>query len=216
MRSLKRIKRKFFLKEIMIGSMALVSSKALAYSSTPSEIEGPFFPNELPKDSDFDLTQIKGNKGIAKGEVVFISGKVQDAKNNPLKNSVIILWQANSKGRYTHPRDKMNTSPIDPNFQGVATIKSDEKGEFRFKTIIPGSYRAAKNWMRPPHLHFNISKQGYKELTTQMYFPDNQLNKKDHLLNRKNIKERAFMIAKKVKGHKNSFQYNILLDKVTE
>ena len=79
---------------------------------------------------------------------------------------------------------------------------------FKFKTILPGVYPAGKNWYRPPHIHFKISKPGYIELITQMYFPGHKLNKKDLLLKQKTRAEQQKMIASR-KG--SDFRYDIIL-----
>lgn len=79
---------------------------------------------------------------------------------------------------------------------------------------MPGAYPADKHWIRPPHIHFKISKQGYRSLTTQMYFPDEKLNDADLLLRSKSIAERAAMMAKKIEpeGKLPIYEYNIVLD----
>ena len=61
---------------------------------------------------------------------------------------------------------------------------TDENGQYRFRTIIPGAYQADVDWMRPPHIHFKVSKRGYIELITQMYFAGEELNHADKILQR--------------------------------
>ena len=57
---------------------------------------------------------------------------------------------------------------------------TNAEGAFRFKTIKPGAYPADdKGWIRPPHIHFRVSRRGYHELVTQMYFAGEPLNEKD-------------------------------------
>ena len=83
-------------------------------------------------------------------------------------------------GRYTHPSDT-NPAPLDPNFEGFAIQDTDAEGRYRFKTIKPGAYPANSNWMRPPHLHFDVTGK-VNRVITQMYFPGEPLNEKDLLL----------------------------------
>ena len=73
-----------------------------------------------------------------------------------LEGARVELWQANAHGRYTHPSDT-NPAPLDPNFEGFAVQDTDAEGRYRFKTIKPGAYPATANWMRPPHLHFEVT-----------------------------------------------------------
>lgn len=59
---------------------------------------------------------------------------------------------------------------------------TDDQGRYRFRTILPGAYPADVGWIRPPHIHFKISRVGYKELITQMYFAGQELNGQDLIL----------------------------------
>lgn len=210
--------RRGFLKAGMVGGLLGWIAQAKAGSPlaklfpTPTELEGSFYPLTPQKDKDFDLTRVDGRNGVAKGRVIVIEGKVVDTNGDPLEDASVELWQANAAGRYSHPHDP-NTAPIDLNFQGWAIVLSGKDGGFRFKTVMPGSYPAAGNWNRPPHIHYKVSKLGYVELITQMYFPDHPLNEKDQLLKRKSLGEQKVMIARKVKADQEVYRYQIVLEK---
>ena len=182
-------------------------------SPTPEEIEGPFYPMVAQKDKDFDLTQIEGREGKAKGREIIISGKVYDTEGELVEDATVDLWQANAAGRYRHPHDS-NEAPIDENFQGWAIVPSGKDGGFRFKTVYPGSYPAAEGWMRPPHIHFKVTKKGFVELITQMYFPDSELNAADLLLKRKNGEEKKLMISEKISDEPESYSYRIVIERL--
>ncbi|MFD2157808.1 protocatechuate 3,4-dioxygenase [Rubritalea tangerina] len=203
------IDRRHALKTTLLGTAVGVftSHNSEAKSSpTPPEIEGPFYPVTQQKDKDFDLTQIEGRSEKAKGEVVSLTGKVVDTEGNPIEDAMVEMWQANAAGRYAHPRDT-SKAPLDPNFQGWAIVPSGKEGGFHFKTIKPGAYKVAKKWTRPPHLHFKITKFGFRPLTTQMYFPEDvELQKTDGLLQRKEKDAQILMIAKKIADGKYSYQ----------
>ena len=205
--------RRTFLKSLLsllpIGMLPKISSAA---EPTPSETEGPFYPLMAQKDKDFDLTQIQGRVGVAKGKVIEIVGQVLDANGRPIEDATVDLWQANAAGRYRHHRDR-NRAPLDPNFQGWAIVQSGREGRFRFKTIFPGSYPASAEWLRPPHIHFKISKAGFAELTTQMYFPGHPLNDKDLLLMNKSDAEAARMIAKRADALAETYSFDIVLSR---
>lgn len=178
--------RRNFLK-VGAGSAGLLLftgfSKALAETCglTPRQAEGPFYPGESNFQNDNDLTQIAGRPRRAKGQVVFIQGRVLDANCQPIENANVEIWQACASGKYQNSRDP-NPAPLDPDFKYWGETFSDREGKYWFKTIIPGAYPADTNWERPPHIHFKISRLGYQELITQMYFQGEALNDKDLIL----------------------------------
>ena len=208
---MEKTNRRTFIKSSIVG-LGLFASSAHAKQPTPGEIEGPFYPVLAQKDQDFDLTTIKGKPDRAEGTTIIIQGQVQDTQGMPVENATIELWQANAAGRYRHPHET-NTAPLDPNFQGWAIVPSGKDGKFRFITIYPGSYPASGTWIRPPHIHFKVSRRGYIEITTQMYFPRHKLNNSDRLLQRKSKEERELMIAHKVQDNPEIYEYNIVLQK---
>jgi protocatechuate 3,4-dioxygenase beta subunit len=206
--------RRVFLKRSLLGSaLSLLPYSAYSREPTPKEVEGPFYPMVAQKDKDFDLTKVAGQLGVAKGKTVFIEGRVLDINDEPIENATVDLWQANAAGKYRHPHDSHN-APLDPNFQGWAIVKSGKDGFFRFKTIVPGAYPASDTWIRPPHIHFKVTKKGYLEIITQMYFPDHELNTPDLLMKRKSKKEQRLMIASKVKDKLDTLKYDIVLEKL--
>ena len=146
---------------------------------TPEQAQGPFYPPSKPADQDNDLTVVKGIKGRAKGQVLYVTGRVLDTSGKPLAGARLEIWQANAAGRYIHP-DDTNPALLDPAFQGYGTCTADAKGNYRLKTVKPAAYPAMSGWTRPPHVHFMIA-AGKRALTTQMYFPGEPLNEKDRL-----------------------------------
>jgi protocatechuate 3,4-dioxygenase beta subunit len=148
---------------------------------TTEQAFGPFYPVMKPLDRDADLTHLRGRRASAKGEIIHLMGRVVNSQGKPLPGIKLEIWQANTHGRYAHINDP-NTAPLDPNFQGYGAQVSDAKGQFRFKTIKPGSYPTGEgDWIRPPHIHFYVTGR-HEALVTQMYFPGEALNEKDRLL----------------------------------
>ena len=99
----------------------------------------------------------------------------------PVRGVPVTIWQANTFGRYVHVNDP-NPAPLDPHFVGCVGIRSDDDGIYRIKTVKPGAYPAGPDWMRPPHIHFEVHGR-FERLITQMYFPHEPLNTSDRLLN---------------------------------
>jgi protocatechuate 3,4-dioxygenase beta subunit len=147
---------------------------------TPDQILGPFYPVRKPTDGGTDLTHLKGRLGAAQGQVIYVMGRVLSVRGDPAPGVHLEIWQANAAGKYTHPHDR-NKAPIDPNFDGYANVVTDADGRYRFKTVKPGAYPVVADYIRPPHIHFDVTGK-VNRLITQMYFPDEPLNAKDPLL----------------------------------
>jgi protocatechuate 3,4-dioxygenase beta subunit len=191
----------------MIVSSAL--GKVCDFQNTPRQTIGPFFPGDgdevhdirenldprLPiwGANDNDLTFIKSHSGIAKGQVVYIKGRVLGSEKKGCVASpgaTIIMWNASASGRYNHKGDTENLSFIHPktnqrverthdeNFQYWGRNTTDKNGHYWFKTIVPGYYPIDRRGkvFRPPHLHFLIMAPGRAQLITQLYFRGDTLN----------------------------------------
>ncbi|WP_447971104.1 dioxygenase family protein [Nitrospira sp. M1] len=196
---------------------------------SPRQTLGPFFPDDgdpvigirenldfrlpISEANDNDLTTIQGKKGKAKGQVVYIRGKVlldREGTLKPLTGAVLIEWNASASGRYNHRGDQENTRfqhPLsgewiersyDEYFQYWGRCITDANGNYSFKTIIPGFYPVdmEEQWYRPPHLHFMVMAAGVPQLVTQLYFKGEQipnyefiheLNAKDDILRSKRM-----------------------------
>jgi protocatechuate 3,4-dioxygenase beta subunit len=177
---------------------------------TPHQILGPFFPPGLRPATQGDLTIVEGVAGHAQGEIIEVTGRVLDDKGNPVAGARLSVWQANSFGRYMHPND-LNPAPLDPNFEGFAAIQSGSDGVYRIRTVKPGPYPVGPDWMRAPHIHFEVQGQ-FERLITQMYFPGEPLNACDRLL--MSLPEPDLLIAKPLRGfhgHHQRLQFDIVL-----
>lgn len=166
---------------IAAGAGLLAPGLAVAAPTTPAQVEGPFHPVEAQKDTDLNLTQIKGHSEPARGEVILVRGRVLNSQGQPLTNALVDIWQANDAGRYSHAEDP-NTAPLDPNFQGWGLVNTDEQGRYAFKTIKPGAYPLSflgEDGWRCRHIHFKVTQPGYEELITQMYFQGDPLIAQD-------------------------------------
>ncbi|MFK7840743.1 MAG: hypothetical protein AB8B54_00635 [Sphingorhabdus sp.] len=210
-----------FSRRDMLGATAAVgtglvltgcSESQASANATPAQIEGPFYPIADQADKDADLTMLKGSDKIAVGEVIFVEGKILDDDGLPIADAVVDIWQANAAGRYAHEADTSST-PVDPNFQGWAIMKTKGDGSYRFKTVKPGPYPVQRGWVRPPHIHFKISRRGYRELTTQMYFDAEPLNKIDQILGEIPKEQQSRVIAKR-EDDSAPFLFNVVLAKI--
>ncbi|TNF31830.1 MAG: hypothetical protein EP319_01075 [Deltaproteobacteria bacterium] len=198
------ISRRSLLSKVLLASgAALTSSKVLAQSCglTPEQTEGPFYPIQDQDDKNNDLTRVKGKIMSATGQIAILNGIVQDDMCRPVKGAMVEIWQACHTGKYNHPSDP-NPAKLDPNFQYWGQAITNEKGEYSFKTIVPGAYPADNTWIRPPHIHFKVHLRGYEELTSQLYWKGHPLNKKDRILQSlpKEERDRVIVDFKDING----------------
>lgn len=181
---MKLSRRDMMLKSLGAVGIAATSSEALAQAMcglTPQQPEGPFYPIDYQLDKDNDLTRVQGGSARPQGQLIYVRGIVSDQNCAPVAGALVEIWQACATGKYNHKNDP-NPAPLDPNFQYFGQAITDDQGRYMFKTILPGAYPASSTWMRPPHIHYKVSKRAYSELITQLYFKDNPLNNKDLIL----------------------------------
>ena len=63
---------------------------------TPKQTEGPFYPNKLPLDTDNDLLIVNDAITPAVGKVTHLSGRILDARGNPVRNALVEIWQCDA------------------------------------------------------------------------------------------------------------------------
>lgn len=149
---------------------------------TPSQTEGPFYPVQLPADSDADLLA-QGATRYGQGTPVWVEGTVVDTAGRALSGGAIEIWQCDAQGHYHHPGDG---GRADPAFQGFgrATLAAD--GSYRFRTIRPVAYTS-----RTPHIHVKVKLGSRELLTTQLYIEGDPGNERDFLWRRLSADDRA-------------------------
>src|SRR6478609_9913813 len=144
-------------------------------TKTPAQTEGPFYPNKLPLDTDNDLIVVNDDITPAVGEVTHLTGKIMDAKGNPVRNALVEIWQCDAKGVYLHTNDSdRKKDQQDKNFQGFGRFLTGSSGEYYFRTIKPVPYPG-----RTPHIHFKVKKSGKELLVTQCYVKGHEGNARD-------------------------------------
>lgn len=129
---------------------ASLQDKKLA--PTEENIEGPFYRKGAP-------FRNKLAEGL-KGEPLEIAGKVLAADGTPLKDAVVDVWQADKEGAYDNKSE---------NFFLRGRIRAGKDGVYTYETIMPGQYDLGEA-KRPAHIHYKITAEGYRPLTTQLYF----------------------------------------------
>jgi protocatechuate 3,4-dioxygenase beta subunit len=140
---------------------------------TPSQTEGPFYPDKLPLDTDNDLLILNDSINPGVGEVTYLSGKILGMNGLPIRNAVVEIWQADNNGAYLHSGSS-NGDKRDSHFQGFGRFTTGTSGEYLFRTIKPVPYPG-----RTPHIHVSVKVPGRDKFTTQCYIKGHELNEKD-------------------------------------
>jgi protocatechuate 3,4-dioxygenase beta subunit len=174
--------RRAFLNTLGLGLAAWCTPGVFADElvRTPAQTEGPFYPDKLPLDTDNDLLVINDGIRPSVGEITHLTGRILDARGNPLKNAVIEIWQVDNNGAYLHTQTA-NREKRDANFQGFGRFTTGSTGEYYFRTIKPVAYRD-RSLQRTAHIHVKVKKGGKDLLTTQCYVKGEPLNEKDGIL----------------------------------
>jgi protocatechuate 3,4-dioxygenase alpha subunit len=134
----------------------------------------------------------------AAGERIRVEGYVYDGTGAPVKDVLIVVWQANAGGLYPHPADS-GASKVEDDFRGWGRVISDfDTGLYSFDTIKPGRVPGRNNQIMAPHLNLWIVARGINiGLNTRMYFGDEaKANADDPVLNLiEHVERRPTLIA---------------------
>ncbi len=145
---------------------------------TPAQTKGPFYPDKLPLDTDNDLLVINNSITPAVGEITWLSGRILNARGEPVRNALVEIWQVDHSGAYLHSKSS-NREKRDANFQGFGRFLTGSNGDYVFRTIKPVPYPG-----RTAHIHFAVKMRGRDQFTTQCYVEGEPLNAKDGILKR--------------------------------
>jgi protocatechuate 3,4-dioxygenase beta subunit len=170
--------RRRFLHTLTAGVAAFSVSGAFAeaLTLTPRQTEGPFYPDHLPLDTDNDLLIVNDAITPAVGEITHLSGRLLDARGEPIRGALVEIWQVDHNGVYLHSGSN-NAGSRDPNFQGFGRFLTGSTGEYYFRTIKPVPYPG-----RTPHIHFAVKRKGMGKFTTQCYIKGAAGNQRDGVL----------------------------------
>lgn len=140
---------------------------------TPRTIEGPLYVAGAPESTGF----ARLDDGTAEGQTLVMHGVVRDANGRPLPGAKVEVWHCDTRGFYSHFDPTGQQAP----FNMRRTIYADENGRYRFQSILPSGYGVppgsptekllsalGRHGQRPAHIHFFISADGHRKLTTQI------------------------------------------------
>ena len=129
--------------------------------------DGPLYPPEgIPWLND--LTDVTKSGKRAKGETLYLFGRILDKKGTPLPNASVEIWQTDFNGNYKHPRG-WGQNKLDPNFGYFGKVRTNSEGFYLFKTIRPRWY-SLFGFPRAAHIHLKMRHKDHGVLTTETYF----------------------------------------------
>lgn len=140
---------------------------------TPRTIEGPLYVQGAPVAQGF----ARLDDGSDDGHTLIMHGIVRGADGKPLPGAKVEVWHANTKGFYSHFDPTGEQKP----FNMRRTIMTDENGRYKFRSIVPKGYGCppdgptlrllnllGRHGNRPAHIHFFVTAEGHRKLTTQI------------------------------------------------
>lgn len=146
---------------MLLAAAGMPRLAAAACSPTETNPLGPFYREAAPY-----RAVLAGP--TEPGEPLTVTGRVLAADGcTPLRDAVVDAWHANSRGEYYNVSASRGDGP--DRYQLRGRVRTDGRGEYRFETVMPGSYAMGSS-VRPRHVHFIASHPAARELVTQMYF----------------------------------------------
>ncbi|BFG77297.1 catechol 1,2-dioxygenase [Paraburkholderia terrae] len=141
---------------------------------TPRTIEGPLYVAGAPVRDG--ISKIDVNPDDDAGPLV-IRGTVTGPDGKPVANALVECWHANSKGFYSH----FDPTGAQSEFNLRGAVSTDAHGKYEFRTLMPVGYGCpphgatqqllnvlARHGNRPAHVHFFVTTDKYRKLTTQI------------------------------------------------
>src|SRR6201996_1406148 len=168
------VRQEFILLSDVLGISMLVETinEHGAPGATQSTVLGPFHMTESPRRELGDTIDLVGQS-----EPCVVTGQVVDPDGRPLPGAALDVWQAGDHGAYdVQETDKQ------PAGNGRGLFTADAGGQFWFRTIVPSYYpiptdgpvgelldATRRHPYRPAHIHFIVSADGYRPLTTHIF-----------------------------------------------
>jgi catechol 1,2-dioxygenase len=146
-------------------------------------ILGPFY---VPGAPEFGAEATLPMRDDEVGIPLTFHGQVRGVDGTPLSGAKVDIWQNGVEGYYSQ------FAPGIPEWNLRGIITADESGHFRIRAVKPMPYQIptdgatgalirAAGWhaYRPAHVHLKVSAPGYRQITTQLYFPGDPHNDSD-------------------------------------
>jgi protocatechuate 3,4-dioxygenase beta subunit len=193
------------------GAVLLTAAQAQAAAPlrpTPAQTEGPYYPDQMPADTDADLVRMTGKTRDAGGEILDLSGRVVGLDGRPIAGAMVEIWQVDANGRYINSQDARRGGG-DPMFQGFGRTRVDGQGLYRFRTIRPVRYSG-----RAPHIHYKIYRPDGRVLTSQIMLAGEPMNERDGVFRSLRPEDRPLVLAELARSPRPGFDWATRFDVV--
>jgi len=125
---------------------------------TPAQGEGPYYKAGSPEKPSLLEDAPTGTRLV-------VTGRVLDDGGEPISGAKLDFWQADEKGAYDNHGYRYRGHQFTP-----------PDGSYQLETVVPRLYTG-----RTRHIHVKVSAPGMRELTTQLYFPNEAANSADRI-----------------------------------
>jgi len=155
-------------------------SASRASSASPSAIEGPYYVPDAPM---LEPPYVMPQRPDEPGQQLLFAGRVTGADGTPVPAALLDVWQSDG----TVPGTYSNVHGDQPDFNLRGRFQTDDRGHYELRTIQPVPYTIpfegptgrllnalGRHPWRPAHFHVKLSADGYRTLTTQIYFAGDQ------------------------------------------
>lgn len=154
--------------------MDAADREADIHGGTPRTIEGPLYVAGAPVRESVSKIDLDADENASP---LVIRGTVTARDGKPVAGAVVECWHANSKGFYSHFDPTGAQSPF--NLRGA--VKTGADGKYEFRTLMPVGYGCppqgatqqlldalGRHGNRPAHVHFFVTSEHNRKLTTQI------------------------------------------------
>lgn len=170
-------RQEFILLSDVLGVSMLVDAinNRKPSGATETTVLGPFHIDNTPIMENGANICLDG-----KGEPLVVHGKVQSVDGTPIEGARLDVWQANDDGFYD-----VQQKGIQPDFNLRGMFHSQKDGGYWFRAVKPRHYsipddgpvgallkKLGRHPNRPAHLHYIVGADGYEEITTHIFVPD--------------------------------------------
>jgi protocatechuate 3,4-dioxygenase beta subunit len=167
-------RQEFILLSDILGVSMLVDAvnNSAGAGLTDSTVLGPFYAGRQRELAHGDTILLREEDSPP----LIVEGTVASRNGAPIRNALMEVWQTAPNQLYDVQDDAQPAGHL------RASFRTNERGEFSFKSILPVSYpipddgpagqllqMMGRHPFRPAHVHFMISASGHRTLITHLF-----------------------------------------------